>query len=140
MKHKTRGRKLFFSADHLFISCVYLYGFFFFLIVHEGSELVFMGMPRGLWGVGHPQTGFRVCPAAGTNRYLPPRAHMVITPRRRPHCFLLLRTRVRVCVITEECCYLYILYYILRSACVLYTRYKRTHARRYNIRRARVCV
>lgn len=66
--HKTERRSFSFRS---FI-------FLLFLIVHEGSELVFMGMPCGLWGVGHRQTGFRVCPTEGTNRYCH-REHMVIT-------------------------------------------------------------
>lgn len=48
---------------------------------------------RGLWGVGHRQTGFRVRPAAGTNRYCH-REHMVIIP-------IVFSSFGPACVITE---------------------------------------
>jgi len=99
--HKTERRSFSFRS---FI-------FLPFLIVHEGSELVFMGMPCGLWGVGHRQTGFRVCPAEGTNRYCH-REHMVITATLlfSPPSDL----RVCVCVITYRM-------FILRSLYLLRT-------------------
>jgi len=104
--HKTERRSFSFR------SFIFL---LFFLIVHEGSELVFMGMPCGLWGVGHRQTGFRVCPAEGTNRYCH-REHMVITATLLfSPASDLRRTCVCVCVSLPTECLFSGLFYLLRT-------------------------